>query len=370
MGNARTSIASGYCMRVSSCPPVRSYLTAGGALAGAGILALGLVAAPPDSHGARTEVRAVQLAAFALPSAADWRALEEFISNQAQTVVPITQVAVGGAADIPGAGVNNPSAGTTTALTFESAPDPAINTQEVEALALEDTATAVPILEPILAIVSPILGLLTNPGALLLFAPIILLVILACPPCALFNFVTGVIQSFLIDLTPVPAVAAAAPATLEANTTIDSTLPSDGPLRDSAPGAEIGKAGVSPSMERTTGNGKVTSKKDVTETVEAEEESTEPTAVTASESLASDSTSETAKPAGRPETPRPVVRDSLRAGKQLSEQSHPGNGDSTADDEPTTAGSSSVASSSHGSSSKGSRSSDGDSSDSDSGGSE
>jgi hypothetical protein len=147
---------------------------------------------------------------------------------------------------------------------------------------------------------------------------------------------------------------------------------------DAKPATEAGKADVLPQVTSTdkrthteqVSTGVATSKKDVTETVEAEEESTEPTAVKASESLASDSTSETAKPAGRPETPRPVVRDSLRAGKQLSEQSHPGNGDSTADDEPTTAGSSSVASSSHGSSSKGSRSSDGDSPDSDSGGSD
>ena len=58
MGYASTSIASGHCARVTSCPSVRSYLTAGGAVASAGILALSLVAAlsparvmgPPFGH--------------------------------------------------------------------------------------------------------------------------------------------------------------------------------------------------------------------------------------------------------------------------------------------------------------------------------
>ena len=48
-------------------PSIRSHLMAGGTVASAAILALGLVTARPDFDGARTEPRAVQLAAIAQP---------------------------------------------------------------------------------------------------------------------------------------------------------------------------------------------------------------------------------------------------------------------------------------------------------------
>ena len=87
----------------------RPRLTTGVTLASAGILALSLVvAAPPDVNGARTEVRAVQFAAFALPpSASPGAILEKLISHQAQTVVPVTSV-VDAAADITTAIVTTP----------------------------------------------------------------------------------------------------------------------------------------------------------------------------------------------------------------------------------------------------------------------
>src|SRR5258708_30292147 len=121
MGYTTKSVASGHRARFSSCPSVRCHLATGSALASAGILALGLVAAPPDSDGARTEVRAVQLAAWALPSAAHLGVLEKLISNRAQTVLPVTRVAVGGAADVPAVVVKTPTAGVTTPLPFDSA---------------------------------------------------------------------------------------------------------------------------------------------------------------------------------------------------------------------------------------------------------
>ena len=80
MGYAITSVASGSCR----------HLTAGVTVASAGILALSLVAVPPDVDVARNEIRAMRLAAHALPSAAYLGAVENFIRNQAQTVVPIT----------------------------------------------------------------------------------------------------------------------------------------------------------------------------------------------------------------------------------------------------------------------------------------
>jgi hypothetical protein len=366
MDNTGTSVTSEHCARVSLRPSVRPYLAAGGAMAGAGILALGLVAAPPDVHGARTEVRAVQLAALTLPSTAPSAAiLEKFVRNQAQISALVTRVVEGGgAADINTAlataplafvRVGQPAGSPTQAVrtTAESTTDPAIDSQ------LVDNATLATI---------PDATSLTTILAQVLLAPFVLgffglIVVLAL----IQNFFYNAENATAATLTSDPLLSDSARVTIATE-----------PPADAKPTTEAGKADVSPqvtSIDKRThteqvSTGVATSKKDVTETVEAEEESTEPTAVKASESSASDPTSETAKPAGRPETPRPVVRDSLGSGKQLSEQSHPGNGGSTADDEPTTAGSSSVASSSHGSSSKGSRSSDGDSSGSDAGGSE
>src|SRR5690242_12398443 len=69
MSNASTSIALGHRANGLSRPSVRTYLTSAGAVAGAGILALGLVAIPPDAT-ARTEVHAAQLTTWTLPRAA------------------------------------------------------------------------------------------------------------------------------------------------------------------------------------------------------------------------------------------------------------------------------------------------------------
>jgi len=78
----------------------------------------------------------VQLAAFARPPAAPSAALlEKFISNQARTVVSVTPVVVGGAADITTAVV-------TTPLSFDSEVDPATDSQQVNNAALSATTTA------------------------------------------------------------------------------------------------------------------------------------------------------------------------------------------------------------------------------------
>ena len=157
MGYASTSVASGHCLSV------RRHLSAGITVASAGILALGLVAAPPGVRGAGTEVRQVQLAALALSPPALLGALEKFINNQAQTFVPAAKVFADGAADSPATLVKTPTADETTPLTVDSAIDRPTSTQMVEAAALEDVATAFPILEPILAIMSPIFGVTDQP---------------------------------------------------------------------------------------------------------------------------------------------------------------------------------------------------------------
>jgi hypothetical protein len=378
MGYASTTVASGSCR----------HLTAGVTVVSADILALSLVAVPPDVDVARNEIRAMRLAAHALPSAAYLDAVEKFIRNQAQTVVPITR-AVAGAADIPAAFVKTSTAGAPTSFTSDSAIDPATNTQKGEAATLEPTAAL--LVEPILPIVSPFLALL-NPGVLLLFGPLIVLVVLACPPCALFNFLTFTIPSLFIPFAPLSAVAAplAAPAELTSDPLPSLPFTATEAPADVARAAETGEGDVAPSEESidkrtrtehgTWKEGAVeieqTPKEAVepaagkAETVEAEEVSTEPTGVNTPDSEAGAPTSEPTNPAGRP-TPRPVVRDSLNAGTQLSEQSHPGNGVRStsrleADDEKVTAESSSPASSPAGPPSVGGASG-GDSSDGDAG---
>jgi hypothetical protein len=83
----------------------------------------------------------------------------------------------------------------------------------------------------------------------------------------------------------------------------------------------------------------------------ASEYETQPTAVNESEQAGSESTP-AAKPAKQPETPRPVVRDSLDAGEQLPDRPHRDKGDhptgktTAAADEAATSESSSAAASS------------------------
>jgi len=322
-----------------SCPSVRRHLKSGVTVASAGILALGLVVVTPGFDGARTEVRAVELAARTLPTAAErWDAqLREFISNHTARVV-----ADGGVADGSAAVVNTSTTDGRAQLTVESKTDPAIIGQSVEAAALVAPTAAVSILDPILGIVTPILGLLLNPGALLLFGPIILLVVLACPPCAVFNFFTGIISSFLVDLVPVPALAAATTAMVE-GTTMDTRLTdqnvvSDVPAADTSPAPKSKKLDQS-STEGGTENEQTPTEpvKGVTETAAAQRASAQAT-VKDTESAAD--ASHSTKPTDHPETPRPVKRDSLGADK-TSDPSHRGNGGRAA-----TAGSSSSDSSS------------------------
>ena len=70
------------------------------ALAGAGVVVAGFVGVPPPEHVAKVDVSAVRLAAASSPLAAQWAALDQFISGMAQLG--------GGAAAVPAA---SPSGG-------------------------------------------------------------------------------------------------------------------------------------------------------------------------------------------------------------------------------------------------------------------
>jgi hypothetical protein len=338
MGYASESVALGHC------PSVRRHLTTGLTVVSAGILALGLVVAPPDVRGVRTEVRQVQLTTFALSAPALLGALEKLIATRADTVVPVAKAAAGGAADIPAAVGKTPTAGESTPPTFGAATDPATNPHSVDVAALAPTTTALEIPAPLLAAIpEPILAIV---GIALLFGPIILLVILACPPCALFNFLTFTIPSLFIPFAPLSAVAEVSTASVEAIATAP-TLASDPELSNSAPGSattggpadgarpgKIGKPDPSPqvtSTEPATENESLstdttTSTKDRTETAKPDEESTVPAAGSAPGPSANDSEPEATKPTVRRATPRIVVRDSLGVGEQLRGLPHRGKG--------------------------------------------
>lgn len=337
---------------------VRRHLTTGATFASAGILALGLVTVPPNVDVARSEVRAVRLAATKVPLAASPAGLlEEFISNQAQTVAPVALAVPGGAADINAVVVTAP-------FTFESLTDPATDRQQVNSAAL--SATTIPFDLP--GILGPLYPYV---GAALLIGGFAVVFLVVLPVVWFVETVASVLG--LPSVLPLTATAEASP-------TPAPTLTSDPPLQATETEKAVVSEPVTPidkrtaaervtSMETATENGQMSTEtaQDVTETVAAEGASTEQPAASDAESV--EDASESTKPAVRPAPPRPVVRDSLGADKKTSDPSHRGNGGRATTEEPADHKAVTAGSSSADSSSTDSASSDGGSSDGDSGGS-
>lgn len=344
---------------------VRSHLAAGVAVASAAVLALGLVTAPPDPDEVRSDVHAVQVAALAQPPAAPFvELLQTYVSNYVRTLGSVNPVARVGAADISTAIVRTARTQAGAATTRSEIDAAATGRQADNAAPAATTAALPPIPEALLPIIGPII----------LFLPIIVLVILACPPCALFNLLTFTIPSLFIPFAPLATVSGASIATVEAKAT---TLTTDPPLSDSAPvtmatartsdaapAAETGKADASQltSVAPTTGDEQsltedaietpeadeelagptvaddsessdsgspslvATSTTKVTEAARAEEESAGPRAARTPEPTKSASTPESAKPRVRTGTARPVVRGSLAVGEHLRNPLHRENG--------------------------------------------
>lgn len=322
MSTASTSVALGRRAKALSHPSVRTYLTSGGAVASAGILALGLVAIPPDAT-ARTEVRAVQLTAWTLPEVAEgWGALVREVTGR-RTQPAILETSGGGAADVPAA-VANTSTGERTV------PPRVVASTDVPTLRQEATASALAATPAALALPAPIAAFL---GVLVLFGPLIVLVILACPPCAVINFL-----SYFLPIPTIPLAAAAATATVEEPATVAPELTSDPssdapavPVvsNDKRTGSERGSA-----TETTTSTDQKSAEtpKDVTEPVATEPAPKEQGAVDDTEAPVD--VTEPTKPAEPPATPRPVVRDSLGAEKKTSDPSHRGTGGRATTEEP------------------------------------
>jgi hypothetical protein len=351
MGYARKPVKSGRGAKVSSCPSVRRHVTLAITVASAGILTLGVVTATPDVHDARSEVRAVRLAASALhPVTPPRQILVEIVGIQPHTAPPVALMRRS-TADYTA--VTTPTERVTIPLKVESAIDGVPKSQTVGA----DPLAATAVIPGLFEILGPFIN---NPivGPIVLFGTIIAVVILACPPCALFNFLTFSIPSLFIPFAPLSAVAAVSTATVDASSTIaPDTSP---PSTDSAPAtmttagppdavaagetrkADIALPSTSTNPETESdqmSTDATTSTTEVAEAAELEASSTEPTTASAPEPSASGSTSEPARPAGRTETPRPV-RDSLRFGDLphvRGSQSTTGTG--TAADDAATAGS-------------------------------
>jgi hypothetical protein len=334
-------------------PSVRSHLAAGGAVAGAGLLALGLVAAPPDTNGARADIRPLQLTAFALPPAAHSAALlGTFIVNQAKADVPVIPTVVpGGTTDVIAAGVPTP-------VTFDSAIDPAI-TQQVNNAALAAATPAFDWNRDVMPILGPII----------LFCGIAIGLFVVAPLIYVYDVIAGVLGLPTFTEWQL-GQAGASIATADATATTTATLTSDPPLSQSAPvltakdgpaeaapAIETGKADVSPPVasagptdandhmstdtatltdtpihtKQLTSTDTAAATKNLTDTTKADQPSTEPTAVNDPKPSAGASTSESAKPSIRPATPRPVVRGPFGVLEKLRDPSHRRNGG-----EPTT----------------------------------
>ena len=264
-------------------PSVRSHLAAGGAVAGAGILALGLVAAPPDTNGARVDALAVHLAAFALPPVAHSSALPgKVIVNQAKAVIPVIPTVVhGGAADVGATGVKTP-------VTFDSAIDPAINSQQVNNAALAATTPGFDWNRDVLPILGPII----------LFGGIAIGLFVVAPLIYVYDLIAGVLGLPTFTEWQL-GQAGASMATADVQPTIATSLTNDPPLLQSAtlsaakeatPAIETGDADVSPpvasagptdandhkSADTEASTTTAVAPKDLTDTTKADEPSTEP----------------------------------------------------------------------------------------------
>lgn len=326
------------------CPSVRRHLTTGVTLVSAGVLALGLVAAPPDVRGTGPEVRQVQLAALTLSPPALLSALEKLISGRPQGVVPLTRVTDGGVADIPTAALRDrrtQMASGTNQLSTEAA------------VMSEQISTA--------AIVPPNPALLLNAFAMLLPVPLRVpfLVFVAIPLdfilVPLYHYIVLPIANAVnavlgaIGFSALPAALGPVTAGVDANATLVPSLTSDQLATDfatvSTPTAR--QAGVAPagprekadstepvapadteqvpltepsSVNKQSSTDAATSTRDVTETDAVDGAVAAP----GLEPAADESRSEPQQPTARRAAPGTLARDSLDVGERPRDLRHRG----------------------------------------------
>jgi hypothetical protein len=287
---------------------VRPHLKGFGAFVGTGILALGVVAAPPDSHSARPEFRAVQLTASPWPAAPYLQAAENFVIQRAQILVPAANPVAGSGTTNSGAAVTSPTVQSASRLIAAAT---APQTAAAPTVAAGASALAAPGFFPLAVIVAVV--------ELALFAaPLVLGAFLLCPPCVLINELSYFIPGLAIPFAALPAVS----QVVAAPTTAVPTSTAVGEPIDTAPPADRENAeslSVAPTAKRThsdeltakktettttqlptdTEAQTATETKDATEAVGANEETTEPTSARTAEPSPAPSSSEPEKTAVR-----------------------------------------------------------------------
>ena len=354
MAYARKSVLTGRT--------VRSHLTGFGAFVGTGILALGVVAVPPDSHGARPEIRVVQLTASALPVVAYLQAAENFVSQRAQTLISAVKPVAGSGATNSGAAVTSPTVQSASPLIAaatapQTAADPTV--------AATASALATPGFFPLAVLVAVV-------ELALFVGPLVLGAFLLCPPCVVINELSYFIPGLALPFAAVSAASSVSAASVTAVAASTTT----GEPTDAAPSADPGKADdVSPpatSTDKRTRTDAVNGKKPETTTTQLP---TDTEAQTATETATKDATEaaganeQTTEPtSARTAEPSPAPSSSAPE-KAAVRGSHRGEGVhrttgtvAAAEGSAATAGSSSSASSPAHSNAKGSGSASDDSS--------
>lgn len=178
------------------------------AIAGAGILAAGLVSVPPEADAVRTEVRAVHLAAFAV-APGKLAGLNVSVGHQSRTVVvvPLTLARDAKAA--------SPRA---SAQSFPSTVAPAIDGPQVNAAALAVSPDVIS---------NPIVRSVIVAGLFFVVIPAFWIVIVATTA---INVVLGVLGLPLLPNVPDPPFGAVALRESAAPAAVDSEPPSGNPV--------------------------------------------------------------------------------------------------------------------------------------------
>jgi hypothetical protein len=323
---ASTSTALEHRPKIRPWPSFRSQLAAGGAVAGAGVLVVGLVIAPPKSDGPSPEVHAVRVANVALSHAASSVVLlDDWVRSQARNVAPFAPV-VPGPADITSAVATVRSAIAVNPAAF----DPAAGLATIGKSIGKTIGTAVltaagAILPPLLA--NPITGPIIGP--ILVLGGIGVLVV-AVAIIGVVAQVQEAISGLVGSLPSLPFLRTTAATTSEVEATVTPTLKTDPQVSDPTPGPSVESIDP-PAPTKRLRSTTVEATKDLTETVEADDIASGPTTVSALEPSTDVPTAEPAKPAPRHATPRSVVRDVLGLGRQVRDLLHrPPTGDGAA----------------------------------------
>lgn len=338
---ASTSTALEHRPKIRPWPSFRSQLAAGGAVAGAGVLVLGLVIAPPESDGPSPEVHAVRVANVAPSHAASSVVLlDDWVRSQGRNVAPVA-VVVSGPADITSAVATARSAIAVNPAAFDPAAGLATIGKSIGQKIGDAVLTAAgAILPPLLAnpITGPIIGPILVIGGLgvLVVAVAIIGVVVQ---------VQEAISALVGSLPSLPFLRTATATATEVEAKVTPTL-----TTDPAPATPtVQKADVSPSVPsidppaptKRLRSTTVEVTKGLTETVEADDVPSGRPTVSAPEPSADVRTAEPAKAAVRHATHRSVVRDVLGLGRQVRDLLHrPPTGDGAAKDRTSSAASS------------------------------